>query len=238
VLPESVSAHWGHDAVVRGFPGSRGRVGTKDGGLAVEFLLALLAYLVGSIPVGLIVGRLVKGVDIRDYGSGNIGTTNAMRVLGGGWAAVVFIVDAAKGFVPVVVSLRAGIDPAAIALVAFLAVAGHNWPVYLGFRGGKGVATSLGVLLGISPATTLVALVVWVAVVLVSRYASLSSMLGLASTPLALYLFGLPVEFVVLGGVLFVTAVVRHHANIRRLLAGEELRFGQRVSTGEEGSQK
>jgi len=202
----------------------------------MEFLLGFGAYILGSIPFGLIVGRLVKGVDLRRYGSGNIGTTNVMRVLGGGWAALVFAFDAAKGLAPVAVAQRAGLEPEVVALVAFLAVAGHNWPVFLRFRGGKGVATSLGALAGLSLPAAGAAVLVWAAVVLIWGYASLGSMLALLSAPLVLHLTGKPGVYVILGALLFVTAVVRHRANIQRLLAGEELRFGQKVAVGQEAA--
>jgi glycerol-3-phosphate acyltransferase PlsY len=190
----------------------------------------LAAYLGGSAPIGLIVGRAVLKVDIRQYGSGNIGATNVLRVLGAWWAALVFALDAAKGLIPVLVGRHLGVDATALAVVALLAVAGHNWSIFLRFRGGKGVATSLGALLALSPPTTAGVVLVWVLVVLISGYASLGSMLGLASSGLFLYLTGAPPQFVALGVVLAAVAAWQHRANIKRLLEGKELKFNHKVA--------
>jgi glycerol-3-phosphate acyltransferase PlsY len=193
-------------------------------------VLVALAYLGGAIPVGLLVGRLVKKVDIRRYGSGNIGTTNVLRTLGPAWAAVVFALDAAKGFLPVLVGRHLGLPVGTLALAAALAVAGHNWSVFLRFQGGKGVATSLGALLALAPLVALGAAGVWILVVLVSGYASLGSMLGLTAAALLLYLLGQPPAVVALGVALAAAAIWQHRANIRRLLQGKELRFTQKIA--------
>jgi glycerol-3-phosphate acyltransferase PlsY len=198
-------------------------------------VLAVLAYLAGSVPVGLLVGRMVKKVDLRDHGSGNIGAANAMRVLGPGWAAVVLVLDAAKGFLPVLAGRLLELPAPAVAVVAFLAVVGHNWSVFLGFRGGKGVATSLGVLAALDPVVALAATASWLLVVAVTRYASVGSLLGLAVAAAALPARGHPPCITVLGLVLLAVAVWRHRSNIGRLVRGEELRFGQRVDPSEEG---
>ena len=199
----------------------------------MEYLLGLVAYLGGSAPIGLIIGRLVLKVDIRQYGSGNIGAANALRVLGPRWAALVFALDAAKGLVPLLVGRHLGLDPVVLAVIGVLAVVGHNWSVFLGFRGGKGVATSLGVLLATAPVAALGAVLVWVGVVAVSGYASLGSMLGLASSALFLYLLRSPVEYVALALVLAALAVWQHRENIKRLLSGKELKFNHKVAPGE-----
>ncbi|HCJ10431.1 MAG TPA: acyl-phosphate glycerol 3-phosphate acyltransferase [Clostridiales bacterium] len=197
--------------------------------------LAVLAYLAGSVPVGLLVGRMVKRVDLRDHGSGNIGAANAMRVLGPGWAAVVLVLDAAKGFLPVLAGRLLELPAPALAVVAFLAVAGHNWSAFLVFRGGKGVATSLGILAALDPVVALAAMASWLFVVAVTRYASVGSLLGLAVAAAALPARGHPPGIMVLGLVLLAVAVWRHRSNIGRLVRGEELRFGQRVDPAEEG---
>lgn len=187
-----------------------------------------LAYLSGSIPFGLLIGRWVRRVDIRDYGSGNIGTTNAMRVLGARWAAVIFALDVAKGALPVWLAQEVGVSLLGQAAVGLLAVAGHNWSVFLRFRGGKGVATSLGVLLATAPLAAGVAAIVWVLTVAASGYASLGSMVGLTAAAVALFLSGQPEVLALMGAVLAAVAVWQHRANIKRLVAGKELRWGQK----------
>lgn len=189
------------------------------------FLLALLAYFLGSVPVGLLVSRWAKGIDIREHGSGNIGTTNVLRTIGIGWAALVFAIDAAKGALPVLFGQSLGVSPGGLAVAAFLAVAGHNWSIFLRFRGGKGVATTLGALAALAPLAAVGAAMVWVFVVLVSGYASLGSMTGLAATGPLLALLGTPREFVWLGLALAAVAVYQHRANIGRLVQGKELRI-------------
>jgi glycerol-3-phosphate acyltransferase PlsY len=189
------------------------------------FLVALLAYFLGSVPVGLLVSRWAKGIDIREHGSGNIGTTNVLRTIGIGWAALVFALDAAKGALPILFGRSLGLGPGGLAVAAFLAVAGHNWSIFLRFRGGKGVATTLGALAALAPLAAVGAAMVWVFVVLVSGYASLGSMTGLAATGPLLALLGTPREFVWLGLALAAVAVYQHRANIGRLLQGKELRI-------------
>lgn len=193
-------------------------------------LVAGVAYFGGSIPTGLLVSRWVRGVDIRGYGSGNIGTTNVLRVIGAGWAVLVFVLDAAKGALPQLLGRYLGLSPLALALVGILSVAGHNWSVFLRFRGGKGVATSLGALLAISPLSAVGAALVWLITVVLTGYSSLGSMLGLASSGPLLYLLGEPKELVFLGGAFLVMTLWQHRANIKRLAEGKELRFTQKIS--------
>ena len=190
------------------------------------------SYLLGAVPNGYLIAR-AKGVDIRTVGSGNIGATNVFRSIGKGWGILTFAADAVKGFVPAFVFplLAARLfgcgHPAAGLLNAALAIAGHNWPVYLGFKGGKGVATSAGALLGLAPAAVGIGLAVWLAVFLLGRYVSLASVAAAAAVPAAgwiLYLrqgWLLPSALTALGAVI----ILRHRANIQRLAAGTEHRF-------------
>lgn len=189
----------------------------------MEIVACALAYLGGSIPVGLLVGRWVKGIDVRTQGSGNIGTTNVLRVIGPVWAAITFILDAAKGFLPVYLGLRSGFGPTALAFLALFAVVGHNWSLFLGFRGGKGVATSIGALLALGPVAALATVVLWLLTVGISGYASLGSLLGLAAAGPALLISHAPGAYPVLGLGLFVIALWRHKANVKRLIEGKEL---------------
>jgi acyl phosphate:glycerol-3-phosphate acyltransferase len=195
----------------------------------VRAILALaVAYLVGAIPVGFVVARLFGLGDIREHGSGNIGTTNVLRTLGKGPAALTLLGDVAKGYVASAVAglLAAGDDPT-IAAAAALAVAGNCWSVFLGFHGGKGVATGFGAMLALVPWATVPAAVVWAAIVITFRYASLASVTAALTVPIGALVLYRPPRFV---AALAVAAIVlvRHRENIGRLLAGTERRLGER----------
>ena len=188
-------------------------------GLALAF-----GYALGSIPFGLIITRLAGEGDIRAIGSGNIGATNVLRTGRRDLAAATLVCDALKGMAAVLVAAHVGgADAAAAAgLGAFL---GHLFPVWLGFKGGKGVATFIGVLLAFAWPVALGFGAIWLAVAAVSRYSSLSALIASAATPLLLWGFGYPHEaalFAVLAALLW----VMHRANIRRLMAGEESKIG------------
>ncbi|MFH0983007.1 MAG: glycerol-3-phosphate 1-O-acyltransferase PlsY [Planctomycetota bacterium] len=211
-------------------------------------LSALGAYLLGSVPFGLLAGK-ARGVDIRTVGSCNIGATNVGRTLGRSWGVLVFLLDVLKGLLP---TLAAGFILAAgrgkgmseatrnlgVLLVGISAVLGHTYSVFLGFRGGKGVATTLGVALGVYPDLTypaLAAFAVWLVVTLTSRYVSLGSVCAAVAFPAALILISrgqagfLARDWpLVLGSVLLAALIVyRHRANLSRLLNGTEHRIGK-----------
>jgi glycerol-3-phosphate acyltransferase PlsY len=190
----------------------------------LTILLIVIAYLVGSIPSGFILGRLA-GVDVRDAGSGNIGATNVARVLGKGRGLLTLLADTAKGFVPVFIGQRLGLSDAAVALVAIAAFLGHLYPVFLRFRGGKGVATAFGALLALAPLATLIMIFIFGAAVLGSRRVSLGSMAAALAAPIALWVFSYSVELVAMSAFLWVMITLRHRDNIKRLLAGTEPRF-------------
>jgi glycerol-3-phosphate acyltransferase PlsY len=187
--------------------------------------LISFAYLLGSIPTGYILGKL-SGVDVRQTGSGNVGATNVARAVGKWQGVVTLLADAAKGMIPVAIGLWLNLQPEAIAAIAGAAFLGHLFPVFLKFRGGKGVATGLGALLVIAPLATFALLGVFVAVVLPTRLVSLSSIIAAAMAPLALWIFFQPPAIVLLGGFLAAMIVWRHRGNIQRLIAGTEPRFG------------
>jgi glycerol-3-phosphate acyltransferase PlsY len=195
----------------------------------VSALAVLLAYAIGAVPVGWLVAR-VRGVpDIRRHGSGTIGATNVLRTLGRGPAVVTLLGDVAKGYGAVVAAgaLVAG-EPATTAAAAVAAVAGNCWSVFLGFRGGKGVATGLGALLHALPWATLAALPVFLVVVATTRYVSLASLLAAACVPLGAVLLGYPTPATLAGLAAAAIVVGRHHGNIARLRAGTEPRLGHR----------
>jgi glycerol-3-phosphate acyltransferase PlsY len=190
----------------------------------------VLAYFIGALPTGLVLVRVLRGEDIRQHGSGNIGAVNVLRVAGPAVAAAVLLVDVLKGLVPVLVAFRAGLAPWAVVAAGLAAIAGHNWSVFLGFRGGKGIATSFGVLAGLSLQAALVAAAVWIVVVAITRFSSLGSLLAVVSVPIMLWRLRTPPEYVAFGIIASLFAIYRHRANIQRLVAGTELRVTDRVA--------
>lgn len=189
-------------------------------------LYVLGAYLIGAIPVGYLVARLL-GVDIRRQGSGNIGATNVLRTLGRGPAVATLGADVAKGFVGAWVGSRAGPEAAWAALGVVLVVVGNCWPVFLGFRGGKGVATGLGAFVRATPWAILPAAVVWIVLVASFRFVSLASLCAVLGLPLAVFALGYETPLVGAAAAVALIVVARHRENIQRLLAGTERRFGE-----------
>ena len=194
------------------------------------FLSVLIGYLLGSIPFGYIVSKC-RGIDIRQHGSGNIGATNVFRTLGRKWGVLVFALDVLKGIVAVQLAMRFYASPnfgIAAGLGCFL---GHCFPVWLGFKGGKGVAVGAGVLIGLTPWTAIIGLSIWGIAFKVSRYVSLASVLAAISLPIIVWLLERQT-----GAIFWFTltisllAIWRHRANIQRLLAGTESRFEKKKS--------
>lgn len=191
--------------------------------LALTFVLA---YLLGSIPFGVLITRALGLGDLRTIGSGNIGATNVLRTGNKGAAAATLLLDAAKGGVAVLIARAVAGESAALVagLAAFL---GHLFPVWLGFRGGKGVATFLGTMLALAWPAGIAACLTWLATAFAFRYSSLAALVAAASTPVWLWAFGRG-DAVWLGVALAALVFVRHHANIRRLLAGTEPKIGRK----------
>ncbi len=193
---------------------------------------AVLAYLIGSIPVAYIFGRVLKNLDIREHGSGNMGATNAFRVLGKGPGTIVLILDIIKGIIPVTIVANAfGLgDALSLVIIAVAAVAGHNWTVFLGFKGGKGMATSLGVLIGLAiqlPGLRIVlglATLIWLVLFLSLGYVSLASISAAVALPILMVAFEAPFPMKAMAIVLCVFIVFRHRSNIKRLVKGQENR--------------
>lgn len=186
-------------------------------------LLLAGSYLLGSLPVGLWIAHWWKGVDIRTLGSGNIGSTNVSRVCGPVAGTVVFLFDVAKGLIPPLVGVALHLPSQWLILAAFLAIIGHNYSVWLGFKGGKGIATSLGALLGVAPFVGLSAFAVFGLVLATTRWVSVSSILAALSLPPFMFLFytGDWYRFA-FGTIACLMAVYKHRANITRLRAGTE----------------
>lgn len=188
-------------------------------------LALVLSYGIGSIPVGYIIARL-KGLDIRKYGSGNIGTTNVWRNLGPAYGGLTFVGDVLKGVLALMLGIYVGGQDFGL-LCGLASIAGHSWPVFLGFKGGKIIATTTGVLLGISYQTALLALPVWLITIAVSRYVSLASMVTAVSVPIFMYLLDLNPHYIAFGVFAAAFAIFKHRSNIRRIIQGTEFKVGR-----------
>ena len=209
--------------------------------------LVVGSYLLGAIPFGLITGKILKGVDIREHGSGNIGATNVGRTLGAKYGYAVFVIDVLKGLAPVLVatfvsggSLSWGNQaPRDIAVACGLAaICGHVFPVYLSFRGGKGVATGCGVMVALAPVPALIALGVWLAVVGVWRYVSLASISAVLALLIAVVMcqrdpFGAGRIFFGFCVIIAMLVIFRHKSNIERLMNGTENKIGSKRKKAE-----
>lgn len=198
-----------------------------------------LAYLAGSIPSSYLAGRM-RGVDLREHGSGNLGATNVYRVLGARAAVPVMLVDIGKGFVPA--AFFPGWDGAPDSRLAIAygcaAIAGHVWSVFLKFRGGKGVATGAGVLFALVPLATVLALLIWIGIVALTRYVSVGSIATATVVPVLAFVFDASGAVVAFCAVVALFVWWTHRENIRRLLAGTEHRFGSGGRRGGRGAER
>ncbi len=198
---------------------------------ALPWLVA--SYLLGAIPTSYLAGRLIRGIDLREHGSRNLGATNLYRVLGWRFAIPVGLLDAAKGLIPVLVFAPRVSDSEVFALVCGLtAVVGHVFSIFVGFQGGKGVATAAGVMLGLTPVALGVAAAVWAALVFLTGYVSVGSLAAAAVFPVAVWLLEPPTRPAILWLDIAVAAAIiwLHRGNIQRLLNGTENRFGRRAA--------
>ncbi|MGB9661079.1 MAG: glycerol-3-phosphate 1-O-acyltransferase PlsY [Moorellaceae bacterium] len=195
----------------------------------MKWLLCLaLGYLLGSVPTAYVVARYLKGWDIRRYGSGNIGATNAFRTMGTGPGLLVLVIDMLKGTIPVLIGRAVGGEWLAV-LAGLAAMAGHSWSIFLSWQGGRGVATAAGVFLALAPAALFWALLIWLAVLLTTRYVSLSSILAAIAAPLLVLVFHLSFPCFLFALLAATLIVYRHRPNIKRLLAGKEPKLGERI---------
>jgi glycerol-3-phosphate acyltransferase PlsY len=205
--------------------------------IVLVIVSAVIGYLLGSIPTGLVVARVYKNVDITRVGSQRTGATNVLRTLGPGAAAVVFIGDALKGIIAVLVSgvLTNG-DPLAASLAAIAAIVGHSYSIFIGFRGGRGVTPGLGALVIISPAAAATAVAIGAVMILLTRYVSLGSIVGAATGGVVLCILALtgiePTPYLLYGAAAAAFIIVSHRDNIARIASGSERRLGDRVEQG------
>jgi glycerol-3-phosphate acyltransferase PlsY len=191
---------------------------------------ALFAYLLGSIPFGYLIVRWQRGIDVRATGSGSIGATNVMRNLGIMGFVATFILDVGKGVLAVLLASKMTMgNPTWVAAAACAAVLGHCFPVWLKFRGGKGVATGVGVFIAIAPWQVILVLVIFALVVAIWRYISLGSIIATAAFPVLAYIMKHPPRQAVFGAAVAAAIIIaRHHANIVRLIKGTESKVGQK----------
>ena len=204
--------------------------------------IIVLSYLAGSIPTSIICSKLFKGIDIRDYGSGNAGGTNAMRVLGWKIGSLVMLIDIGKGIFATLVISQIRIDPVNLSpnliqiIAGMSAILGHIWTIFAGFKGGKGVGTAAGMLFALYPIAGVVCVAIFATVLLTTRYVSLSSMSAAVAFPVVVLLFknwrGYSGELIYFAVFIAILIVFTHRSNIKRLLRGEESRTGSGKSKG------
>jgi len=195
----------------------------------MAYIVLVAAYLIGSLPFGYIASRIFQKADIRNLGSGNIGATNVLRVMGWRTALPVFILDMLKGAAAVLLA-KAVSDETVIYLAAgFLAMIGHSFPIFLNFKGGKAAATGIGVLAVLSGWVTLSLIITAGLIVALTRYVSLGSIIGTILVPLFFWLFGFDLPYIIFGLAAAALVTARHHENIGRLLKGTESKLGQKA---------
>ena len=196
--------------------------------LLSSLLLLALGYLLGSMPNGYLAGRWLKGSDLRQCGSGSTGATNVLRNVGKGPALVVFLLDVGKGALAVLLSKSFGLNDWVQVLAGLAALAGHIWPVWLGWKGGKAVATGLGMFLGLAWPVGLACFGLFMAVISISRIVSLSSVIAAIGLPVLMLISGGSSAYLVVSLVASLMVLWRHRSNIERLLAGTEPRIGKK----------
>lgn len=196
------------------------------------------AYLLGSVPFSFLIVKAVKGTDVRRVGSGNLGATNVLRAAGPGLATAVLLLDIGKGMLPVLAGLRFGLAPAVLGMAACAAVAGHVFSIYLGFDGGKGVATAVGAFAALSPAATFIGILVFGLLVAWKRYVSLGSVALVATVPVMIPALGAlgwtaapPPALTVAAMAIAALVISRHRGNLRRLWSGRERRLGSSTAS-------
>lgn len=190
-------------------------------------LLIPFAFILGSIPFGIIIAK-VMGIDLKKIGSGNIGATNVLRSLGKGPAALTLLGDILKGTAAVAIGRYLSVGPAYEGIIGLSAILGHNFSLFLGFKGGKGVATSIGVLLIYSPQVAIFTLIIWLMVVLMTRYSSLGAIVAFGLLPVNVFLVDYSEMKLIISALITLLILLRHIGNIERLIRGTERKIGER----------
>lgn len=196
-------------------------------------LVSIIAYLLGNIASSYLVSKAIGKIDIRNYGSGNSGATNVLRVLGAKPAAIAFLGDMLKGTAAVLIGGYLGGGYGEI-LAGIFVILGHNWPILLGGKGGKGIATTIGLMLPIDPLMVALIVIVGIIIIITTRYVSLASITGVTIYPIAMIITKKPAEYIAFSLILSAIAIYRHRANIGRLLKGTESKIGQKKITEQE----
>lgn len=191
--------------------------------------VTVISYLIGAIPFGYLVGRYF-GKDIRQFGSGNIGVTNVLRTFGKIPAALVLFLDAAKGYIPAYIGYNIGGENYAV-IAGLIAMIGHSYPIYIGLKGGKGIATGTGIMLFLAPYITLIAFIAFVVAVTSSKYVSLGSLAAALTVSCLMFVFKKPLPYILFGLTASIFVIYRHRGNIKRLLNGTEYKIGQKVDS-------
>ncbi len=186
-------------------------------------VLFVLAYVAGSIPFGVVVGKVFYGVDVREHGSGNVGTTNVFRVLGKKAGSVVMVCDILKGYIPAALA-AALFSPWAAIFIAAAPVVGHMYSIFLKGKGGKGIATGAGVVLALVPLAFVIIFATWIVLILVTRYVSVASLVAALLVPVLTIALGEPLPYQIAGVLVAILVWWAHRGNLKRLLAGEENR--------------
>lgn len=190
----------------------------------------IIGYLLGSVPTGIIVTKWIRGIDIRNYGSGSTGATNVLRTTGKKAAAIVFAADILKGVLSIFIAQSLSGSPWWVGLAGLMAVVGHNFPIFSQFRGGKGVATALGIFISLFPLSTLMALGLWIICIAVWRYVSLGSIISAALIPVLSLITIKPGPYLLFTCLISLLIIYRHKDNIKRLLEGKESKLGEKSS--------
>ncbi|MFC0214873.1 glycerol-3-phosphate 1-O-acyltransferase PlsY [Paenibacillus chartarius] len=200
----------------------------------INALAIIVSYLLGAVNFSFLYGRLFRGIDIRQHGSGNAGATNTLRVLGKGPGILVLVLDVLKGVGAVAIGYwSAAPDQLWVpVLCGLLSIVGHNWPIYFGFRGGKGVATTIGVMATLAFIPTLIACIAAVVVIAVTRYVSLGSLIIALLIPVLLLVMKGPAEIIAASVILCLFVYIRHRSNIVKLWTGKENKLGAKVNKG------
>jgi glycerol-3-phosphate acyltransferase PlsY len=194
-----------------------------------------LSYIIGSIPTSYIFGRAIKGIDIRKHGSGNVGATNLIRTVGKVPGITALILDVIKGIIPPTLIAELFYKPGLLidkplfkVILGLCVVSGHIWTIFLRFKGGKGVATTIGVFIGLAPLATAIGLIIWVVVVLIFRYVSLASIAMAISLPIIIIIGNNPPPYIILSVILLLFIIYKHIPNIKRIIEGREYKIWQK----------
>jgi len=196
----------------------------------MDALLVFFSYLVGSVSFSYLISKGIKGIDIRKVGSGNAGATNISRVLGLKFAVLVLILDALKGLVVILIASHLATQTVVILLCGGAVIAGHNWPVFFAFKGGRGAAAALGVFLGLAPIPALSVFAIFVLIILLTRYVSLGSIVGAILIPICMLILHYPRDYFIFGLAVCLLLLWRHMPNIKRLVQGKESKLGEKVN--------